>query len=556
MDKYRCRGYNNKIAEALSAASPYSINYINRGLIMGTYINPGSDGFSLALRSEIYVDKTGLITFTNRKLNSEQRFICVSRPRRFGKSMAANMLAAYYDRSCDTCTMFENLEIAQDVSFRQNINRYNVVFLNMQDFLSMTENVDGMLELIKKKIIQDLGDEYNIGREENLVGIFQKVYAKTGIGFIFILDEWDCIFRERKHDTLSQRKYLDFLRLLFKDKTYVSLAYMTGILPIKKYGTHSALNMFYEYSMTDLGPLARFTGFTEDEVQALCVRYHMDFDEARQWYDGYRVGPNTNIYGPKSVVDAMLRGRFRTYWTQTETYEALRIYIDLNMDGLRDSVIRMLSGQRCRINTARFQNDMTSFKSKDDVLTLLVHLGYLAFDSESNEVYIPNYELETEFVNAIEGSGWKKVADALESSEQLLEAVLSGDAEAVSSGLQAVHMDIVSALQYNNENALSCAITLAFYSARKEYDMVRELPAGKGFADIVFIPRRFSRKPAIVVELKWGHSAKTAITQIRDKQYGKSLKEYFGEVVLVGVSYDKSLKSYQCVIERIDKSTE
>lgn len=199
-----------------------------------------------------------------------------------------------------------------------------------------------------------------------------------------------------------------FQRDLLKDRSYVKLAYMTGILPIKKYGTHSALNIFDEFSMTDPKFLAEYVGFTENEVRQLCGDYSMDFEEARKWYDGYVFGENLHIYNPKSIVDSMYNRKFRSYWTRTETYEALKVYIDMNFDGLKDAVISMLGGGKCRINPEKFQNDMTSFADRDDVLTLLVHLGYLAYEEDDQSVFLPNMEIAGEFRNAIEGSkGWK-----------------------------------------------------------------------------------------------------------------------------------------------------
>lgn len=383
----------------------------------------------------------------------------------------------------------------------------------------------------------------------------ESIWEKTKDGFVFIIDEWDCIFREKQHAVDVQTKYLDFLRDLLKDQPYVKLAYMTGILPIKKYGTHSALNMFDEFSMTDPKRLAEYAGFTESEVAVLCKKYKMDFEETQKWYDGYRFLQNMHIYSPKSVIDAMLNGRFDSYWTETETYESLKMYIEMNFDGLKDAIIIMLSGGRYPINTRKFQNDMTTFKSRDDVLTLLVHLGYLAYDVNSQEVFIPNQEVEGEFKNAMEDSRWTEIVRTLESSDRLLSATLNQNEDMVAEAINNVHMETTSILNYNNENALSCVITLAYYSAKKEYVLVRECPSGYGFADIVFLPRKYSSNPAFIVELKWDKTAEGAIAQIKDKHYSKSLETYEGEILLVGINYDRKSKKHQCVIERMEKSS-
>ena len=303
--------------------------------------------------------------------------------------------------------------------------------------------------------------------------------------------------------------------------------------------------------MTDASPIEEFTGFTEQEVRQLCEQYKMPFSETKKWYDGYCVD-GVSIYNPKSVVEAMLRRKFNNYWTKTETYEALKVYIDLNQDGLRDKIVQMIAGEKVSVNPDKFQNDMTTFHSADDVLTLLVHLGYLTYDEQNRVVWIPNGEVRQEFINSIEDGGWEPVVQAIHSSEKLLQATLSGDEETVAELIEQVHQANVSILKYNNENALSCVISLAYYSAQKNYTLHREMPAGKGFADIVFEPNRNCNLPALIVELKWGHSAEEAVEQIKRKDYLDCLQNYHGEVLLVGVNYDKE-KHHTCKIERVTR---
>jgi len=527
---------------------------------MGIYLNPGNEGFRTSLRSKIYVDKTELIAYTNDVFDTEQKFICVSRPRRFGKTMAAKMLTAYYSCGCDSREIFQGLEITKHPSFDQHLNQYNVIFLNIQDFLSMASgDVSNAIALLQKRVLRELRKSYPdfIEPEEVwLTNAFSDIASSTGKGFIFIVDEWDCIFREKKDNLDAQKDYLDFLRALWKDKPYVNLVYMTGILPVKKYGTHSALNMFDEFSMIDAEPLTSYTGFTEAETKALYEKYNMDFQDAKRWYDGYRFAGDLHIYNPKSVVDSLRRKHFSSYWTQTETYEALRIYIDMNFDGLKDAIVLMLGGGRCEIDTSSFTNDMTTFQVKDDVLTLLIHLGYLAYDAKRSEVFIPNEEIRSEFVRSIRVSDWQEVMKSINASKALLEATLNGDTDTVAAGLDSVHMDTTSILSYNNENSLSCVISLAYYSARNYYYLKRELPAGKGFADMVFTPRSNSPdKPAMIVELKWDHSAQGAIQQIKEKQYVKALEGYSGTVFLIGINYNKDTKHHECLIEKIEISS-
>ena len=530
---------------------------------MGSYLNPGNKGFQESLNSKIYVDKTDLIEKTNAVLDTRQKFLCVSRPRRFGKSMAADMLAAYYDRESDSTKLFASLKISKAESYEKHRNQYDVIKVNMQEFLSMTHSMDEMLSMLQKYLIFDLMDHFETVRfrdEHNLIQVMKDIYSKTNHSFIILIDEWDCLFREYNQDKEAQKEYLDFLRAWLKDKDYVALAYMTGILPIKKYGSHSALNMFTEYSMTDPGDLAEYFGFTEKEVFALCEKYDMSFEEAKMWYDGYQLIAHRqtgneiySMYSPKSVVEAMLRLKFGTYWNQTETYEALKIYIQMDMDGLKDSVVRMLAGDAVSIHIGTFSNDMITFATKDDVLTLLVHLGYLTYNSTAETVSIPNKEVSQEYINAISTMNWYGVAESVEASRKLLEALWEMDADAIAAGVEKAHEEI-SILQYNDENSLSCTIHLAFYFAREYYTMVRELPAGKGFADVCMIPRPHHRdKPAIVIELKWDKSAVGAIEQIKEKQYGNVLKDYQGNLLLVGINYNKTTKKHECVIEAMKK---
>lgn len=530
---------------------------------MGSYLNPGNKGFCESLNSAIYVDKSALIEKTNSVLNTRQKFMCVSRPRRFGKSMAADMLAAYYGRDVDSSELFDKLAVSGMESYKKHLNQYDVIKFNMQDFLSVAGSVSEMLSMLSKYLTFDLVEHFADVRfrdESNLIQIMKDIFSKTKHSFIILIDEWDCLFREYRHDVKAQRQYLDFLRAWLKDKDYVALAYMTGILPVKKYGSHSALNMFTEYSMTDPGNLAEYFGFTEHEVKALCKKYKMSFEEAKAWYDGYQLAAHTkqgdvsySMYSPKSVVESMLRHKFGTYWNQTETYEALKIYIQMDMDGLKDAVVRMLAGEEIPVNTGTFSNDMTTFAMKDDVLTLLVHLGYLTYDSTRGVVAIPNKEVSQEYVNAIRTMDWHEVIHSVEASKRLLESLWAMDGRAVAEGIDRAHREI-SILQYNDENSLSCTIHLAFYFAREYYTIIRELPSGKGFADICFIPRKlYGDKPAVVIELKWDKSASGAIDQIKERDYVDALKEYEGNILLAGINYDRQTKTHTCEIEKVRK---
>ena len=523
---------------------------------MGTYLNPDNEKFAEALNSPIYVDKTELLVYTNSVLHTSQKYLCVSRPRRFGKSMAANMLAAYYSRGCASQNLFKGLKITQNDFFQQHLNQYDTFFINMQEFLSRSRDVHELLNRLQKILIRDLMQTYpevDYFDKNDLIECMQDVYQATKRPFIILIDEWDCIFREYKEDYVAQERYLDFLRDLLKDKGYIHLVYMTGILPIKKYGTHSALNMFDEFSMTNPGPLAEFVGFTEKEVADLCRQYSRNLTELKEWYDGYSFVKAASVYNPRSVVTAVLTGICDSYWNKTETFEALRLYIDMNFSGLRDDVLSMIAGEAVAVNTGSFSNDMTTFRTEDDVLTVLIHLGYLGYDFANKAVFIPNNEIRGEYVNAISVSEWGEVSKALKNSADTLRAIWQQQAKLVAKGIEQAHFE-TSHLQYNDENALSYTISLALYAARNFYTIYRELPTGKGFADMVFIPRQqFADKPVLVVELKWDKSAQGAVEQIKNKQYCKSLQDYHGRIMLVGVNYDKKSKKHCCEIEVIER---
>ena len=521
---------------------------------MGTYINIGNAGFRSARNGE-YVDKSGLIAAVNETLYSKQRFGCVTRCRRFGKSMAAEMLCAYYDQSCDSRSLFADLQIASDPQFEKHLNKYPVIYVDTSDFVtrfkdeSIVRRMDTELIADVKKVYTDIPEEEG----DDLMSYLIRIEDSTKQPFIFIIDEWDAICREFRAGTTAMDEYVDWLRRLFKggrSSDVFAGVYMTGILPIKKYKTESALNNFQEYSMVEPGNMSQFFGFTKDEVRSLTTKHGMDFDELEKWYDGYQIGDEKSMFNPNSVMQAVIRGRCRSYWASTGAFDAVTHYIQMNFEGLKDNIIQMVAGGRSKVNPTKFQNDMSIIRSKDDVLTVLIHLGYLSFDWQKSECYIPNREVAGEMVNAVEDNNWTCVVDALKASEQLLQATLDGDEEAVALGVDAAHDENTSILSYNNENSLACVLSIAYYYARNDYVMHRELASGKGFADIVLIPRKHVESPAIVLELKYDQAADSAISQIHRKEYPAKVSQYSDDLLLVGISYDKKQKTHQCKIER------
>ena len=416
------------------------------------------------------------------------------------------------------------------------------------------------MQHIQAEILAELEEAYpnvNFGTKNDLLSVLYAIVQQAEPSkFIMIVDEWDAILRESDPEHNDVEQYVNFLRMLFKSGNSMSVfagVYMTGILPIKKYNTQSALNNFEEYTMISPGEMAASFGFTDEEVSGLCDRNHIDKDQIRIWYDGYKIGDQKSIYNPLSVIRAVRRRYCESYWSNTGTYETVAHYIKMNYNGLKDDVIRLLAGESCNVNTKNFQNDLNVINSKNDILTILIHLGYLSFDRNTSTCCIPNKEIAIEFENAVEDTGWNVIADALKQSDQLLQWTIAGEAKRVEEAIDCIHSDNTSILQYNDENSLACVLTLAYYAAKNKYVIIRELPSGKGFADIVLVPRREVDLPAIVLELKYNHSAETAIDQIKAKHYTESLIDYVGEVVLVGINYDKESKRHQCMIERVSK---
>ncbi len=531
---------------------------------MGTYLNPGNKGFQEILRSE-YVDKTGLIALINKTVGTMEKLTCVSRPRRFGKSYAAKMLCAYYDCSCDSHALFDDKEIAKIEGYLTHLNQYHVVNLDITGFISEAAETGTPLSsvpnMIADAVYRELTESWPELAGKSLKDAMIGCVEKTGREFVFIIDEWDAMIREAKSDAAVQKKYLNFLRGWFKNSSFtpkvVAAAYMTGILPIKKDGSQSAISDFIEYPILDPDGFAEFTGFTEGEVRLLCEGYGMDFEDARKWYDGYDFPDVGAIYNPYSVMLVMRKKRFDSYWQKTSAAESLMTYINMDFDGLQETIARLIAGEEIEVRTSRFANDFETFRSKDDVLTLLIHLGYLTWHREDGTAYIPNEEVRMEFEEILEGTGAsRKWIELIGRSRKLLEDTVAGNGSAVAKAIEEIRDTQYAPTFYNDEQALRYVIKFAYIAAIDQYLKVEELPSGKGIADVVYLPKPKSLLPALVIELKWNKSSEganncSAIRQIKERNYPAVLKDYGGETVIVGISYDAKKKEHSCVIERI-----
>ena len=521
---------------------------------MGFYINAGNENFQTALNSEIFVDKTLFISRISRLLNTEQKFVCVSRPRRFGKSMIGKMMVAYFSKGCDSKEMFSNLKIAQDPCFGKDLNKFNVIAVDFGAAFNTVENRNDVLKYLRKELLEDFRKEFpniKFSDEDNIAKMILRVYSETKMQFIIIIDEYDTLIRERRSEALLE-EYRSFLNSIFKNNelsSAIALAYLTGILPIQRDRVQSKLNNFKEYTMLAPAMTAEFFGFTKEETEALCNEYGMSFAECENWYDGYRIG-EFDIYNPNSVVEAMMRREYANYWNATGSYEVVSDYIKLDFDGTKSAIIDMLTGTEIKVDIKDFENSLDNINSKDNVLTYLFHLGYVNYNKTTGLCRIPNKEIRQEWEKAIKrADNFSKVVKMISDSEKLLKLTQEGDSERVAAALDNAHMTVADPLDYNDESSLKTAIILAYYTASSKYTIVKELPTGRGFADIGFIPLN-KKDPAMVVELKYDKDAESAIKQIKNRNYPKVFENYLDNLLLVGVSYDKNTKVHECVIEK------
>ncbi|MBQ9242573.1 MAG: AAA family ATPase [Proteobacteria bacterium] len=525
---------------------------------MGRFLNPGNGGFQRIIDAEVYVDKTGILGVLNKWINKDTRYVCVSRARRFGKTVAARTIRAYYDNSCDSHDLFAPYAIAQDPSYEIYINKYDVIGLDVQSFFQVGQDPKTFIARLSAEVLAEVCSKWSDIeglKEKTLADALIKVHEKTGARFVFVIDEWDAVFRFCPNDEALQKDWIHFLRDLFKQEdmdAVIALAYMTGILPVKKYKTQSSLNQFEEYTMLRPLMLEPFVGFLPTEVDALCEMFGMNRAEAAEWYDGYMFAHEHHVYNPCSLARAMKNREYGSYWTQTDSFESLLDYINADLDGIYDDVMCLIGGGRVNIDTVSYDNSFTVPKCKDDCFTLLTHIGYLAYDAEASQVFIPNEEVRMAFRAALKQCAWPDAIKPYQRSRKFIQSILSEDNTTVARMVEETHQNMTSVLMYNNENALSCVISVLCFFAENQYKVIREFPTGKGFADIVLLPKKRIPGPAMVIELKFKQEVKAAIDQIHEKHYPDSLKNFYGELILVGISYNKK-KAHECVIERFER---
>ena len=514
---------------------------------MSLYLNKNNDKFKEYKSARIFIDKSNLIKECNSLFGTSDKYMCITRPRRFGKTMALSMLNAYYSKGCDSQSLFEKLNIAKDNSYLEHLNKHNVIWIDMASLYTDIRDKNDFFKELETNLLDDLNEAFpNVLKEmDNTISkAIIRINSKLNERFIFLIDEWDVIYREQEYNTKLCDEYTELLRNLFKSSNVsscIDLVYMTGILPIRRYSTQSTLNMFTEYNMLDSFPIESYVGFTEDEVIGLCNKYNRDFNEIKSWYNGYNLN-GVSLYNPKSVVEAVLRGECDDYWVQTSAIEAVTNYMNYDNGKLKDIICKMLLGEKVKVNVRKFENDLTKVNSSDSALTVLIHLGYLAYDEDLEACYIPNYEIKQEFVNAVDKLNWHEIYNPISNSLKLYEETLKGNVEFINKTLDENHKVLAGPFNKNKEDILGVIVEISYYNAKQFYNIKKEDTSILGRSDLSFIPYDNCHIP-FIVELKINSTPDEAIAQIKEKSYFNSLGSYHGKVLLLGISYDeKTLK--------------
>ena len=511
-----------------------------------------NNSFTEVANYKYFVDKSELIEKVNENIKTPSKYICITRPRRFGKTINAMMLACYYSKNSDFKKLFDKLEISKSESYLEHLNKHNVIFITWcnptKEYKTFDEYMDGFIS----QLILDLKEEFpnaKINDNDALGKIFEDIYTQTGENFIFILDEWDYIFNNNLFEHKDREEFLEFLKKLLKDKPYVELAYMTGVLPIAKYSSGSALNMFKEYNMLNDKKYDKYFGFTLSEVEILCKKQNqVNFSKLKEWYNGYKTCSGLEIFNPRSVVYALSDGTCQSYWTNTGPMDEILYYINNDVDSIKNDIVQMTSGIPLEIKLKGYSAEQKELNTRNQILSAMTIYGFLSYHDET--LVIPNKELRIKFDEALEDKSMGAVSELVMKSNEMLKATLRKDTETMEKLIQEAHDINIPVIKYNDENSLACIITLVYLSARTKYKIVREMPAGIGFADFIFYPNDKS-KPAFIIELKKDSTPEEALKQIKEKRYPLAIKDYTGQKLAIGITYDSKQKQHHVKIEEI-----
>ncbi len=508
--------------------------------------------FELASKDKFFVDKTRLIEKINSLIGIKDRFVCVTRPRRFGKTLNAMMLASYYSKNADFKELFDKLEISKSKSYLKHLNKHNVVYMTLNQLPEPGCTYEDFINNYAGALLSDLKEAFTnieIKDAKPLSRVFDQVYNETKESFIFIFDEWDYIFNNNLFSESDRKAFLEFLRDLLKDKPYVELAYMTGVLPIAKYSSGSALNMFLEFNMMNDHIYDKYFGFTNEEVENLSTKQNkISMDSLKEWYNGYYTCNNLQIYNPRSVTIALRQGVCQSYWTNTGPMDEISYYIENNVEEIQNDIVQMVSGIPVNIHLEGYSAEQINLNTRDEILSAMTVYGFLSYHDET--LTIPNKELRMKFDYSLKNHQMGAISKLVLKSNEMLEATLRKDTETMEQLIQEAHDINIPIIKYNDENSLACVVTLVYLSARTKYTIVREMEAGVGRADFIFYPNDKS-KPAFILELKKNSTPDEALKQIKEKRYATALKDYTGKKLAVGISYDEKLKKHSVKIEDI-----
>ncbi len=510
-----------------------------------------SNSFTEAVSDKYFVDKSTLIEKTNVNIRTPNKYLCITRPRRFGKTINAMMLASYYCKNADFKELFDKMKISNSASYMKHLNKHNVIYMIFNSNVTEAESYEDYINFYKTRLIQDIIEAYSyVNTNDTISEMLESVYEKTHEGFIFIIDEWDYIFNNNLFSEAERKNFLEFLRELLKDKSYVELAYMTGVLPIAKYSSGSALNMFKEYNMLNDKKYVSYFGFSQKEVEDLCAKQdEVSIEELTEWYNGYKTPKGLPIYNPRSVCYALNDEVCQSYWTNTGPMDEIIYYINNDIDSVKSDIVQMISGIPLEIKLKGYSAEQKELNTRNQILSAMTVYGFLSYYDET--LAIPNKELRIKFDEALEDKSMGAVSELVMKSNEMLKATISKDTDTMEKLIEEAHNINIPVIKYNDENSLACIITLVYLSARSKYRIVREMPAGIGFADFIFYPENKSR-PAFIIELKKDATPEEALQQIKDKKYALALKDYTGQKLAVGISWDSKSKQHKVKVEDIE----